>query len=82
MRSINDLTMGASKPHLPAFELVEFDPYPGNWVLAFGGAYSYLDSVETDNDLTTTLSQILIRIRIWHEIAVGHLLIKKPILMV
>lgn len=70
----NDLAVLASKSKYPAFELAEFDPYPGYWVMAFGSADGYKDSVAIGNVLNTTVSQILITNNISHGNSGGPLI--------
>ena len=70
----NDLAVLASKSKYPAFELSESAPYPGYWVMAFGSADGYKDSVALGNVLNTTVSQILFTNSISHGNSGGPLI--------
>jgi S1-C subfamily serine protease len=70
----NDLAVLASKSKYPAFNLSESDPYPGYWVMAFGSADGYKDSVAIGNVLNTTVTQILITNNVSHGNSGGPLI--------
>ena len=70
----NDLAVLASKSKYPAFGLAESAPYPGYWVMTFGSADGYKDSVALGNVLNTTVSQVLITNNVSHGNSGGALI--------
>ena len=70
----NDLAVLASRSKYPAFNLSESAPFPGYWVMAYGSADGYKDSVAIGNVLNTTVSQVLITNNVSHGNSGGPLI--------
>ena len=56
----NDLAVIATKMGLPYLQLSEYDPYPGQWVMALGSADGYEGSVSFGNVINSNSAEILI----------------------